>query len=224
MGFGALMKKHLACLLFFVSCSSGKSGGAGPGSTYPDPRVDPTPTCVSEEGQQPVAEPVFVRNMKGDKSWAETGWFSSPGLVDLNGDGKKDIVVVDTTRVVWFENPTWKLRTIIQGQTKPDNVCIDAHDIDGDGALDLALGADWKPFNTREGGTLQWLRRGPTLDDPWTVFPIDTEPTLHRIRFADLDRLGSAARVREAGLLQVEGRDHLVADGEILFFRFQPGG
>jgi hypothetical protein len=44
------------------------------------------------------------------------------------------------------------------------------------------------------------------------------------IRFADLDRLGSASRVREAGLLQVEGRDHLVADGEILFFRFQPGG
>jgi hypothetical protein len=111
-------------------------------------------------------------------------------LADLNGDGKKDIVVVDTTRVVWFENPTWKLRTIIQGQTKPDNVCIDAHDIDGDGTLDLALGADWKPFNTREGGTLQWLRRGPTLDDPWTVFPIDTEPTLHRIRFADLDADG----------------------------------
>jgi hypothetical protein len=54
-------------------------------------------------------------------------------LVDLNGDGKKDIVVVDKTRVVWHENPTWKRRTIIQGQTKPDNVCIAASDIDGDG-------------------------------------------------------------------------------------------
>jgi hypothetical protein len=41
------------------------------------------------------------------------------------------------------------------------------------------------------------------------------------IQFADLDRLGSPAKVREAGLLQVEGRDHLVQDGEILFFRFQ---
>ncbi len=108
-------------------------------------------------------------------------------LADLNGDGKKDIIVVDTTRVIWFENPSWKLRTIIQGQTKPDNVCIDAYDIDGDGRLDLALGADWKPFNTKEGGTLQWLRRGKTLDEPWIVHPIDTEPTLHRIRFADLD-------------------------------------
>jgi hypothetical protein len=113
-------------------------------------------------------------------------------LVDINGDGKKDIVVVDTTRVIWFENPTWKMRTIIQGQTKPDNVCIAAYDIDGDGQLDLALGADWKPFNTKEGGTLQWLKRGKTLDDPWTLYPIDTEPTVHRIRFADLDGSGKA--------------------------------
>ena len=78
-------------------------------------------------------------------------------LVDVNHDGKKDIVVVDTKRVIWYENPTWKMRTIIEGGTKPDNVCIDAYDIDGDGLLDFALGADWKPFNTKEGGTLQWL-------------------------------------------------------------------
>src|SRR4051794_3365401 len=75
-------------------------------------------------------------------------------LVDLNGDGKKDVVVVDTKRVIWFENPGWKLRTVIENQTKPDNVCIDAYDIDGDGQLDLALGADWNPANTKSGGTL----------------------------------------------------------------------
>jgi GTP-binding protein YchF len=42
------------------------------------------------------------------------------------------------------------------------------------------------------------------------------------VHFEDLVRLGSTARVREAGLLSVEGRDHLVQDGEILLFRFQP--
>lgn len=108
-------------------------------------------------------------------------------LEDINGDGKKDIIVVDSHRVIWFENPTWKLHTIITGQTKPDNVCIAAHDIDGDGKLDLALGADWKPFNTKSGGTLQWLKRGANIDDPWTLYPIAEEPTVHRIRFADTD-------------------------------------
>ena len=107
-------------------------------------------------------------------------------LVDVNGDGKKDIVVVDTRRVVWYENPTWKRRSIIEGVTKPDNVCIAAYDIDGDGKVDFALGADWKPFNTKAGGTLQWLKRGKTLDDLWTVIPIGEEPVVHRIRFADV--------------------------------------
>jgi hypothetical protein len=115
--------------------------------------------------------------------------------VDVNGDGKKDIVVVDTTRVIWLENPTWKVHTIIKGLTKPDNVCIDAYDIDGDGQIDFALGADWKPFNTNDGGTLQWLKRGKTLDDPWTLYPIDTEPTVHRIRFADIDGNGKKALI-----------------------------
>jgi hypothetical protein len=108
-------------------------------------------------------------------------------LVDVNGDGKKDIVVVDSKRFVWYENPTWKLHTILQGGTKPDNVCIAAHDIDGDGQIDFAVGADWHPTNTKSGGTLHWLKRGKTLDDLWSMYPIDMEPTVHRIRWADID-------------------------------------
>jgi GTP-binding protein YchF len=41
------------------------------------------------------------------------------------------------------------------------------------------------------------------------------------MNFDDLARLGSAARVREAGRLHLEGRDYLVQDGDILLFRFQ---
>ena len=41
------------------------------------------------------------------------------------------------------------------------------------------------------------------------------------VPFAALDRWGTTARVKEAGLLKVEGRDYLVADGDILLFRFQ---
>jgi hypothetical protein len=116
-------------------------------------------------------------------------------LVDVNSDGKKDIVVVDTAAVWWYENPSWKKRAVITGVTKPDNVCLDAYDIDGDGQVDFALGAEWKPFNTKSGGTLQWLKRGKSLEDPWSVFPIDEEPTIHRIRFADIDGSGKKALV-----------------------------
>lgn len=117
-------------------------------------------------------------------------------LVDVDGDGKLDIVVVDTHRVLWYRNPDWQQRVILQGITKPDNVCLDAYDIDGDGKLDFALGAEWKPFNTKSGGTLQWLRRGKSLDEPWTVFPIDLDvPTIHRIRFIDIDGAGKQALV-----------------------------
>jgi hypothetical protein len=136
-------------------------------------------------------------------------------LVDVDGDKKPDIVVVDTKRVIWFQNPDWKLRTIIKGQTKPDNVCIAAADIDGDGHIDFALGAEWQPFNTKKGGTLQWLKRGKSLDDEWTLYPItDDEPTIHRIRFADLD--GSGKPVLIAGPLMGRNatKDKNWMDGE----------
>jgi ribosome-binding ATPase YchF (GTP1/OBG family) len=41
------------------------------------------------------------------------------------------------------------------------------------------------------------------------------------MRFGDLNQLGTPVKVKEAGRLQVQGRDYLVADGDILLFRFQ---
>ena len=111
-------------------------------------------------------------------------------LVDMNDDGKLDIVVVDTERVIWLENPDWKLHTLVEHATKKDNVSIAESDIDGDGKLDFALAADWRPSDTRTSGTLQWLARGKSPDDPWAVHPIGIEPTLHRVRFIDLDADG----------------------------------
>jgi hypothetical protein len=108
-------------------------------------------------------------------------------LVDVNGDRKNDIVVVDADRVVWYENPSWKVHTIIRGATKRDNVCIAPHDIDGDGRVDFALGADWRPFDTASGGTIQWLRQGESIDEPWQVIAIAEEPTTHRMRWIDTD-------------------------------------
>src|SRR5205807_3118905 len=88
-------------------------------------------------------------------------------LADIDGDKKTDIVAVTENRVLWYHNPDWKLRVIVEDQTERDNVCIAVYDIDGDGLVDLALGAGW--LNNKNLGTIQWLSRGKTLDDRWTV-------------------------------------------------------
>jgi hypothetical protein len=62
---------------------------------------------------------------------------------DVNGDGKLDIVAVSENRVQWYEAPTWTKHVILEDQTEMDNVCIAAHDIDGDGNVDFAIGAGW---------------------------------------------------------------------------------
>jgi hypothetical protein len=118
-------------------------------------------------------------------------------IANMNADNKPDVVVCDADRVIWFENPTWKLNTILDCKAagiKTDNVCIDLYDIDGDGKLDVALGADWQPGNTNAGGSLQWLQQPVDGGDkPWRVFPIAKSiPTLHRVHFADLDGDGAA--------------------------------
>jgi FG-GAP-like repeat len=111
-------------------------------------------------------------------------------LVDVDGDGKRDIVVVDKDRILWYQNPTWKRRVILQGMTLADNVAIAAHDIDRDGKLDFAIAAAWKGLNPKTEGTLHWLQQGKALDDPWTLHRIGAEPTAHRIRFLDLEGAG----------------------------------
>jgi hypothetical protein len=100
---------------------------------------------------------------------------------DVNGDGKLDIVAVTENAVVWFANPKWEKQTIIKDATALDNVCVQAHDIDGDGRVDFSLGAGWKPSDTNGGGTVQWLKRNG--DSSWQVVPIAAEPTVHRMRW-----------------------------------------
>lgn len=100
---------------------------------------------------------------------------------DVNGDRRPDIVAVSENRVQWYENPDWTKHVILEDQTERDNVCIAAHDIDGDGQVDFALGAGWTKI-----GTLQWISRGATPHEKWQVHFIGQETWLHRMSFADV--------------------------------------
>jgi hypothetical protein len=112
------------------------------------------------------------------------GYAVAPG--DVNGDKQVDILAINGTELVWFQAPSWEKHVILgAGATTADNVTLAPYDIDGDGRLDIALGAGWTGQNT---GTLQWVKQNAPGSTPaWEVFPISAEPTLHRIKWADVD-------------------------------------
>ena len=112
-------------------------------------------------------------------------------VTDINHDGKPDIVVAteNPDQVVWYENPSWTRRTIVSGFPKLP-VCVQALDVDGDGKVELILGADWQPSNTATGGTVWLLQRPSDLNQPWTPIKINEEPTMHRMRLIDLEGKG----------------------------------
>jgi hypothetical protein len=110
-------------------------------------------------------------------------------VADVNGDRRPDVLAISGTQLVWFENPSWQAHVVLDGQTPKDNVALAPHDIDRDGRLDVALGATWKPTDTNAGGTLHWASPGAS-GASWTVRDITSEPTLHRIRWANVDGAG----------------------------------
>ena len=71
-----------------TSGTSGTSGDPRDGSVLEDGAVAETPACKAEGGTAAVQAPTFVRNVKT----GETGWFASPAVVDLDKDGKNEIV------------------------------------------------------------------------------------------------------------------------------------
>jgi hypothetical protein len=148
----------------------------------------------------PTFKPQVIDPHVGNVCYAVTS-------ADIDSDGKPDAVAVAEDAVYWYANPSWDKHAIIKDATARDNVCLQAHDVDGDGRVDFALGASWQPSNTRTGGTIQWLRRAGDADPrdgkPWRVIPIGTEPTVHRMRWGNL--LGTGKKQLVVAPLQGRG-------------------
>jgi hypothetical protein len=102
--------------------------------------------------------------------------------LDVNADGKLDIAIVDSKRILWLEAPSWKTHVIYETpDAKFDNVCFAPYDINKDGLIDFAVGSDWQPNNTKSGGKIGWIEH--VSQGPWQYHAISEEPTTHRMNW-----------------------------------------
>ncbi len=107
-------------------------------------------------------------------------------LGDVDGDGRPDIILADKKQFVWYRNGDWKKFILAENITEHDNVCIAAEDIDGDGKVEIAVGAQWNPSETsndQQSGAVFYLEKPKDVTQRWTPVRLHHEPTTHRMRW-----------------------------------------
>src|SRR5688572_9361580 len=105
---------------------------------------------------------------------------------DVDGDRKPDILLADKKQFVWYRNGDWKRFVMVENLTESDNVCIAARDINGDGQVEVAVGAQWNPSETTDtlkSGSVHFLIRPKDPTQRWTPVKLHHEPTVHRMRW-----------------------------------------
>jgi hypothetical protein len=105
---------------------------------------------------------------------------------DVDGDRKPDILLADKKQFVWYRNGDWKRFVMVDNLTAADNVCIAARDINGDGKVEVAVGAQWNPgetSDTTKSGSVHYLIRPTDPTQKWTPVKLHHEPTIHRMRW-----------------------------------------
>lgn len=126
--------------------------------------------------------PVFVEQVIDDK--IQIGYGLAVG--DVDGDKKPDILLADKKQFVWYRNGDWKRFVMAENLTPSDNVCIAARDIDNDGRVEVAVGAQWNPSETADSsksGSVHFLVRPHDPTQLWTPIKLHHEPTIHRMKW-----------------------------------------
>ncbi len=104
----------------------------------------------------------------------------------MNGDGRPDVVAVGGSTCAWYENPSWKKRIVTGPRDTPGIISSATRDISGDGKAEIAIAYEFA-MNRPDRGKLALAFPGENLDAPWRLQTIAEVPSIHRLRFGDLD-------------------------------------
>lgn len=106
-------------------------------------------------------------------------------VADVNRDGRPDVIALatDTSRVEWYENPTWARHTLATVDRPIDLAC---RDLDGDQTPEIAVAAGFYFSESNRGGELWLLKSKGDPRQTWNAQPIGRDPVTHRLRWADL--------------------------------------
>ncbi|MEA3247188.1 MAG: VCBS repeat-containing protein, partial [Gemmatimonadota bacterium] len=105
-------------------------------------------------------------------------------------DGRPDIIALASglRELRWYENPGWQRHVLVSGISAPINAA--AFDVDGDGIPEVALAHGFSTEYAKSAGNVSILTHGADPAQPWTARDIDSVPTSHRLRFADIEGNG----------------------------------
>lgn len=122
-----------------------------------------------------------------EKHMLDLGSSESAAIVDINGDGKPDIVSGEN----WYEAPGWKkhhFRDIYYTNNYIDDLSTLPIDIDEDGHIDLVT-SGW--FSKK----LAWWRNPGSTAGSWQEHPIETGYPIEFTFLVDLDNDGKANEI-----------------------------
>ena len=140
---------------------------------------------------------------------------------DLTGDGRKDLIALTEgmQELVWFEAPNWERHVMIDGVRNMSAMA--AHDIDGDGVPELALGYFFSGRPVAQPGLVTILRHNGNPRERWTLTEIDKVPTVHRLRWIDVD--GSGRKVLLNGPMVNPDEPEVSGGNAVPVYIYHPG-
>ena len=161
-----------------------------------------------------ATDPVFERQVVDND--VKIGYGITIGHVD--GDQKPDLLIADKTEIAWYKNPgkrgiAWPRYVMARNLTPKDNVCIAARDLDNDGLVEVAVGANWNPGETgdpEQSGAIFYLKRPNDPTQSWTPVTIAPhDPTVHRMHW-----IQQAEDVYALAVLPLHGRNNRAGKGD----------